>query len=68
MGLHGAIAFSGLAISTLRGMVDKPSIQIEFAPVDSKPLEALPLGLPPKPAAPKEEPGVPVPRPRRPTR
>ena len=66
MGLHGAIAFSGLAISTLRGMVDKPSIQIEFAPVDSKPLEALPLGLPPKPAAPKEEPGVPVPRPRRP--
>jgi hypothetical protein len=66
IGLHGVVAFSGLAMSVLRGMVDKPSIQIEFSPIDSKPPEVLPLGLPPKPAAPKDEPGVPVPRPRRP--
>ncbi len=66
IGLHGVVAFSGLAMGVLRGMADKPSIQIEFSPIDSKPPEALPLGPPPKPAAPREEPGVPVPRPRRP--
>ena len=66
VGVHGAIGFSGLAMGLLRGMAQRPSIQIEFSPVETKRPESLPLGPLPKATTPKEEPGVPVPRPRRP--